>query len=189
MPLQNDPWNSLEIIKLLVGVLTPLTVAAFGWFISRRLKSLDLALWSNQKLIEKRLVVYDTIAPSLNRLLCFYSWLGEWKEISPEDVIKAKRELDKTVNIYRHLFDNNVYENYQSFIHTLFETYSGPGHDARIRSQIRGPDGDRTTHCAFTWNQAWNSKFSSDNVAEKAEVRNGYYKLMDSLRCSLGIKY
>jgi hypothetical protein len=37
MQLLNSPWNSLEIIKLFVGVLTPLIVAILGWFISRRL--------------------------------------------------------------------------------------------------------------------------------------------------------
>ncbi|BFU95668.1 MAG: hypothetical protein NTNFB02_23900 [Nitrospira sp.] len=187
MQPQSDPWNSLEVVKLLVGILTPLSVAAFGWFVSRRLKRLELAQWSNQKLIEKRLSVYDLIAPLLNKLLCFYTWVGYWKDISPGDVVKAKRELDQTINIYRHLFDEEVYTAYQSFIHVLFKTYTGPGHDARIRSLIQGPDGNRTTDCTYKWDEAWTQRFSTGDVVEKREVRAQYGQLMESLRKSLGV--
>jgi len=51
-----NPWNTLEITKLVISFLTPLTVALMGWFISRKLKRLELIQWSNQKLIEKRLI-------------------------------------------------------------------------------------------------------------------------------------
>ncbi|MGV2288813.1 hypothetical protein AAHK20_08850 [Trinickia sp. YCB016] len=182
----NGPWNSLEIAKLIVGFLTPLSVAAFGWFVSRRLKRLELAQWSNQKLIEKRLVIYDTVAPLLNQLLCFYTWVGHWKDISPEDVIKIKRELDRTFNIYRHLFDEDIYSAYQTFIHALFETFTGAGVDAKIRSHIQGYDGDRTSHCTYTWNPVWSQRFSTGNVVEKTEVRRQYLRLMNALSISLG---
>ncbi|OZB60646.1 MAG: hypothetical protein B7X39_09485 [Lysobacterales bacterium 14-68-21] len=186
MPPQ-DPWNTLEIVKLFAGVLTPLSVAALGWFISRRLKRLELVQWSNQKLIEKRLAVYDSVAPLLNKLLCFYTWVGDWKEVSPEDVVKAKRELDKSFNIYRHLFDDEVYEAYQTYIHVLFETFTGAGLDAKIRSNVNGPDGDRTSHCTYTWNSAWSGKFSEEKVVGKSEVRKHYYALMAVIRKSLGV--
>ncbi|WP_080381341.1 hypothetical protein [Burkholderia pseudomallei] len=182
----SNPWNSLEVVKLIVGILAPLSVAAFGWFISRRLKRLELVQWSNQKLIEKRLAIYDSVAPLLNQLLCFYTWVGHWKDVSPEDVIKAKRELDRTFNIYRHLFDEEIYGAYQSFIHALFETFIGAGLDAKIRSHIMGLDGDRTSHCAYTWNPAWSQKFATENVVEKKEVRNRYFRLMNALSASLG---
>jgi hypothetical protein len=185
-----DPWTSLEIAKLIVGILTPLSVAAFGWFVSRRLKQLDLVLWNNQKLIEKRLAVYDAAAPLLNKLLCFYTWVGYWKSISPEDVIAAKRELDRTLNIYRHLFDDEVYERYQAFIHTLFETYSGPGHDARIRSVIDSPDGDgnRKRDGKYGWTSTWDAHFSDPaKKASNEDVRAGYERLMNELTRSLGV--
>lgn len=182
----SSPWNSLEVVKLIVGILTPLSVSAFGWFVSRRLKRLELVQWSNQKLIEKRLAVYDSVAPLLNQLLCFYTWVGHWKDVSPEDVIKAKRELDITLNIYRHLFDEEIYRAYQSFIHVLFERFVGAGQDAKIRSHIQGFDGDRTIHCAYTWNSSWSQKFSTENVVERKEVRKQYFKLMNALSVSLG---
>lgn len=189
MQPQSDPWNSLEIVKLPVGVMTPLTVAGFGWLVSRRLKRLELIQWSNQRLIEKRLKVYDDAAPLLNKLLCFYTWVGTWKDISPADVVKAKRDLDQTINIYRHIFDENVYNDYQSYIHALFETYVSPGHDARIRSHIRGPNGDRTTDCSYKWDHSWEEKFLYQSMVPVPvpEIRKHYYQLMESLRKSLGV--
>lgn len=188
MAAPTDPWNSLEAAKLLVGVLTPLSVVFLGWYVNHRLKRLDLENWSNQKIIEKRLAIYDTVAPLLNKLLCFYTWVGNWKAITPLDVIKAKRQLDQSFNIYRHIFEDEVYEAYQAFIHTLFETYTGPGHDAKIRSQIQGADGDRTSHTTPSWDTAWAATFSESQVAPKQEVREKYYRVMNALRDSLGVR-
>jgi hypothetical protein len=183
-------WYPIELAKLIVGVLTPLSVALFGWFVSRRLKQLDLVLWSNQKLIEKRLAVFDQVAPLLNGLLCFYTWVGYWKDISPEDVVKAKRELDKTMNIYRHLFDDRIYADYQAFMQVLFETYTGPGHNARIRSQVASADGDRAHDATYEWVDAWATAFADPAaVPPRQEVSDRYRALMTSLTRSLGVAH
>lgn len=182
----NNPWNSLEIVKLALGVLTPLSVAGLGWFVARRLKRLELVQWTNQKLIEKRLALYDAVAPQLNALLCFYTWIGYWKDISPDDVIRAKRELDRTFHIYRYLFDDHVYDAYHAYIHALFEMHTGAGQDARIRSLIETADGDRTRHATYVWNPAWHARFATVNVVDRAEVRDRYTRLMEVLRVSLG---
>ncbi|WP_323120552.1 hypothetical protein [Burkholderia alba] len=186
MPLAGTPWNSLDAVRLVVDILTPLSVTALGWLISRRLKRLEFVQWTNQKLIEKRLEIYDTIAPQLNRLLCFYTWVGHWKDISPDDVVRTKRELDKTIHIYRHLFDDDVYLAYQGFIHALFETHAGAGQDAKIRSHVEGPHGDRSRHGSYAWNPAWTARFSSVDVADREDVRLRYFRIMDRLRAALG---
>ncbi len=46
-PISSDPWNSLELAKVVVGILTPLSVVLLGWMISRNLKRLDLVNWRN----------------------------------------------------------------------------------------------------------------------------------------------
>lgn len=181
-------WPTLEIAKLIVGVLTPMSVALLGWLFSRQLKRLDLSNWTNQKLIEKRLAIYDDIAPKLNQLLCFFTWVGYWKTVSPAEAIQAKRDLDRTVNIYRHVFDAEVYDAYQAYIHALFETYTGAGHDARLRALIWGPDGDRRSDCGYVWDEAWTASFTEPGrAADKPEVRTRYQALMAALTRSLGV--
>jgi hypothetical protein len=188
LPGAPDPWNSLEIAKLLVGVLTPLSVAALGFLISSRLKRLDLAQWKSQKLLEKRIAVYDQVAPQLNLLLCFYTWVGYWRSITPDSVIQAKRELDRTMNVYRYLFQDEVYMAYQAFVNVLFETYTGAGHDAKILSAIRTPDGDRISNATFAWQPEWSGRFTvGGKVATKSEVRSKYQHLMAKLTESFGV--
>lgn len=189
MPQPDTPWNAFEVTKLLISFLTPLSVAGFGWFINRRLKRLDLAQWSNQKLIEKRLVVYDQVAPLLNSLLCFYTWVGHWKDISPDDVIKTKRELDKVFNIYRHIFDEAVFDAYRNLVGILFESYVGAGKDALIRSGITSVNGDRRIHCSYKWDESWNSRFAAKDNESPLVVRENYYQLMLALRMSLGVRH
>lgn len=186
--LVSDQWNSLEVTKLVASLLTPLLIAGFGWFISRRLKRLELLQWSNQKLIEKRILLYDSVAPQLNQLFCFYTWVGHWKDISPADVMRLKRELDQCMHIYRHLFTSEVFERYGDLMDLLFETYQDAGEDAKIRSAVRGPDGDRAIHSSCEWSDAWSSMFAAKSkVAPISEIRRAYFAVMEALTKSLGV--
>ena len=181
-------WNSLEIAKLLVSILTPLSVVILGWFISRRMKRIEQFQWANQKLIEKRLLLYDQLAPQLNKLLCFYIWVGNWKDISPKDITDIKRELDKVVSIYRYLFSANFYERYRNFMDTLFIVYTGPGLDAKIRSCMKTGYGDRRTDSNYQWQHSWESRFADEKtVPDREEIKNQYDQVMNSLKNSIGL--
>ncbi len=50
-------WNSLEIIKLLVQVLTPLILLFLGVWINRVARRIEAVQWANQKVVEKRIVI------------------------------------------------------------------------------------------------------------------------------------
>ncbi len=107
--------DGIEIIKLLSSIATPVVVAFLGYKLNSRLKSIDDAQWQSRKIVEKRLELYERIAPSLNSIFCFCTWVGYWKDISPKDLIQTKRDLDKTVNIYRHLLSEEFYHKYNDF--------------------------------------------------------------------------
>jgi hypothetical protein len=61
-------WNSLEIAKLCVGLLTPFVITTFGIYTHRVTKRFEQSQWRNQELIEKRLS-NESIAPDFNGLL------------------------------------------------------------------------------------------------------------------------
>ena len=182
-----NEWNSLEATKIVATILTPISVALVGWYISRQVKKLELRQWSNQKLIEKRIAVFDELAPKLNTLLCFYTWVGHWKTTRPSDVLDIKRELDSRMHVYRHLFNEAVFDSYQRYMEQLFETYTGSGSDAKIRAHIASKDGDRTRDCSYFWEEKWNANFSAANVPEKARVRAAYSHTLAMLRSTLGV--
>ncbi|WP_243788028.1 hypothetical protein [Saccharopolyspora gloriosae] len=127
-------WNSLEIAKLLVQVTPPLTVAFIGYWLNHRLKSLEAAQWSQQKIIERRIEAYDRLTPDLNRLYCFFAYVGTWKEITPPQAIALKRSLDQVAYIQAPLFDASFLKKYNEFMDGCFATYQGWG---RTRSYER----------------------------------------------------
>lgn len=173
--------------ELVVGVATPVAVVLFGWILNRRLKQIDQAQWENRKIIEKRIALYDEIAPNLNLVYCFCAWVGYWKDITPAKMIETKRELDKIVNIYSPLIGEDFRKKYQSFIHGAFFPYQGPGKDAKILSRISGGNGDRRTDGNYDWDPAWDSLFDENGERSSTEINTRYLAVMDALRSSIGV--
>lgn len=182
-----SPSSTLEWAKICIPLVTPIAVVLVGWVINRRLKEIEQLQWSSRKLIEKRLELYDRLAPDLNKLFCFFCWRGYWKTVSPDDVIAAKRDLDKTMNINRYLLNAEVYKAYQAFIHLLFKTFSGPGHDARILADVQSPHGDRRKDARYDWDESWNGLFLKEGAAPVESIKTAYETLMASLQRCIGI--
>ncbi|TCP62193.1 hypothetical protein EV663_10236 [Rhodovulum bhavnagarense] len=178
----------MEIIKIVISLVTPITVAFVGYFLNQRLKSIDNAQWQSRKIVEKRLELYDQIAPDLNLMLCFCTWVGYWKEISPKQMLEAKRSLDKTVNIYKHLLSDEFYILYGDFIHTIFQTYTGHGKDALIKSEVANSWGDRTKHANYEWEEGYNRLFTDVDLPNRREVFEKYDRTMNALRDCIGIE-
>jgi hypothetical protein len=104
----SEPWNSLEIAKLAVSVLTPLIVLCIGIWVNRLIQRMQSLKWANQKIIEKRIAVYDELVPLLNDIYCYYEFVGNWKELTPIQILELKRKLDKKVYIYAPCFLSNL---------------------------------------------------------------------------------
>ncbi len=162
-------------------------MAFLGYKLNSRLKSIDDAQWQSRKIVEKRLELYERIAPSLNSIFCFCTWVGYWKDISPKDLIQTKRDLDKTVNIYRHLLSEEFYHKYNDFINLIFLTYTGFGKDALIKASISGPDGDRRTHSNYTWQDGFAKLFSTLDNPTKPQIQKSYQDTMAELRKCIGL--
>lgn len=185
----SSDWSiAFEVIRVIIAASGPAVVAYVGLVLNRRLKSIDQAQWQNRKIIELRLDVYKDVSPKLNSLYCYCRWIGDWKETSPPEIVRMKRQTDKTVNVYRHLFDDRLYEAYNAFIHTVFQTYNDPGEDAKIRCQIVGKLGDRRAHYTGDWKPGWDEMFAIGNVAPEGDVEAAYGRLMAAFRASIGLR-
>jgi hypothetical protein len=180
-------WSSLEIAKLIVSGLVPLTVALLGIWVGRLAKRLEDVQWRNQKLIEKRILIVDKIAPDLNDLFCYYAWVGRWKEQSPADVIERKRRLDHTVHINRPFLTTTCMEAYSTFMDQLFVTYAAPGQDARLRTTLTSNYGDRVKDYCGRWEPSWNARFTG-GFASRADLDALYHNLMNQLADQLGVE-
>jgi hypothetical protein len=133
-------WNSLEIVKLLVAGLVPLTVVGLGVWVTKLTNRLESAQWINQKLVEKRIKLVDDLALDLNDLYCYFLFIGVWKALSPVDVIDRKRRLDRIVYVNRPFLGETCSTTYDAFIKLLFKTFRDPGQDAGLRTTLVSAD-------------------------------------------------
>jgi hypothetical protein len=182
-------WSSLEIAKLLVAGLTPLFILVLGIWVNRIAKRVEAAQWANQKLIEKRIAIYDQLAPQLNDLYCYYMCVGNWKELIPTNVVDIKRKLDKTVYVYSYLFSPQFRELYNELIGLCFTTFTGQGHNAKLRTPIDHPaGGDRRKSSSIPWQSEWDELFSNEKeCAPLTEIQTAYLNLMSCFSEELGV--
>ena len=138
-----DSWSSVQIATVAVGALTPLTVAGLGVLLARASRRLEQVQWANQTVVTRRLELFADIAPGLNKLLCFATFVGSWKELEPAAVIALKRRLDETMYANRVLFSEELFEAYRHFMGTLFAMWTSTDADAPcvLRSSRSGGAG------------------------------------------------
>jgi hypothetical protein len=175
-------WNSLEVTKLAIGLLTPAAVAGLGFYLQRASERLHNKQIANQKIVEKRLAIYDEIAPMLNDLLCYFTYVGRWREMDPPEVIKLKRELDKKLHLAAPLFPASWAEHARAFTHACFKTFGREwGQNAQLRTQWKNRSGVHTN----PWQQEWEVCFC-DELASPPEVQQLYQNVVAEFSRSFG---
>jgi len=176
---------TIEIAKLALQAATPIVVGYIGWKVSKRLKDIEQLQWGNRKLTEKRIQIYEKVSPLLNRLFCYFVYVGDWQKHSPADVVATKRELDHEIHVNRYLLDPEVFEAYEAFIGALFELYTGAGKDAKLKSLIVSSNGDRRKSLAFAWEDSFDQHFSDHEIASKTVVFELYDAVMRAQRSGI----
>jgi hypothetical protein len=178
-----------DIIKLVIETMTPIIVLIFGIKINKILKKQESVFWTNQKILEKRLEIYDKVIFKLNDIYCFHCYIGNWKELNPFDIIEHKRNLDKIMNSYAPLFINGLLNNYDIFMEECYTTFSGWGNDPKIKSLYI----QRENHNK-KWEKTWKEMFDYENIKtdkdEKQSINNKkekYKILMESFKENLDI--
>jgi hypothetical protein len=101
-------WTSLEIATVAVDALTPIAVAGLGVVFARTSRRLEQVQWANQTLVTRRMDIFSQLAPGLNQLLCFATFVGGWKEIQPRQAIAIKRRLDEIMYANKVLFSDEL---------------------------------------------------------------------------------
>jgi hypothetical protein len=183
-----SPWNSMQIATLVVGALTPLTVAGLGYYIARAGQRIEQVQWANQTVVTRRLEIFSQVAPWLNQLLCFATFVGRWKEIQPAEAISLKRNLDEAMYANRVLFSDELFKAYQDFIAALFAMYATPGVDAHLRAPIDSQWGDRRKLLWWT-EEEMPSLFSPDKGGSMDEIQQAYDRLSVRFRADLYVTH
>src|SRR5262245_26093560 len=133
--MQNDPtW--MEFARLGVAALTPIMTLVVGILVVHLGTKLDATKQLHAELLRKRLTLFEDIAPKLNDMHCFFLAVGHWAELTPEEVIRRKRAIDRAIQINRYLFRSDFWEAYQRFEQAHFEMFAAVGQPARLRMDM-----------------------------------------------------
>jgi len=178
--LADQIWESLKIVIILIAALAPLVIAFLAIRFNRIKKRLVKQYETNQITLEKRIEIYDRIGPKLNDILSFFCYTGNWKELSPVDIMELKRELDKDINTNTPLFSDDLSKSYNSFMQLCFVAFTGWEHNEKIKSnyalrQEHNPE----------WSDAWIPFFDTNNVVEGIKIKERYDDLMVAFKKEL----
>ena len=176
-------WNSLEVAKLAASILTPITIVVLGIYVHRVTKRFEDFQWKSQKLIEKRIAIYDNLAPLFNDLLCYFTYVGCWKELRPTDIISLKRKLDRQIYLAAPLFTASFFQACHDFQTLCFQTYAGWGTDARLRTKY-----GRRKEAQPEWHDDWERYYcDSQDVTDPRQIQEAYAKVMNEFATSIGV--
>lgn len=177
-------WTSLETVKLLVSALTPLAVLGLGWLVSRSAKRIEDRQWVDRKVIERRLVLFDDMAPGLNDLVCFFRAVGNFRKTTPPDAVDLKRVLDQQFHTTKYLMSPGWRNAYEHFINGCFQTYTRAGADAAIRADVEHQKRER----GGSWVEGWADCFvAKGETTPVKEVARRYEVLMENFAVELGV--
>jgi hypothetical protein len=178
-------WTSLEIAKLGVAALVPVAVAALGWAIARAASRLEHAQWTQRRLIDLRLDVYQEMARPLNDLLCFFRTVGNFQEITPPEALKRKRTLDKAFYVNRYLMSEEWERSYRAFIDACFLTYRAAAKPAQLRASRTKQRAEREK-----WQQEWDDLLiaEGDTPIGLSELSGRYEALMTAFSHDIGVR-
>jgi hypothetical protein len=169
----SQEWT--DVVQAIGAVLVPITVAALVYTLTRSQSR-------SEELVRARLEYYKLLAPDLNHLMCYITFIGGWRDDSPEDIVALKRRLDANFFCAAPLFSESVLSAYAALMELSFSTFGPWGVDARIKSNAyrrrqswRGVDGN-------AWQSQWDNYFTlQDTEMISAESLMDYRKTYDAL--------
>lgn len=175
-------WTWLELAKLITGALTPAALAVFGIYVHRVTKRFENLQWRSQKLVEKRLAIYDDLAPHFNDLMCYFTYVGCWKELDPPAVVALKRTMDKKIHLAAPLFSETFFTSCMNFQSLCFETYTGWGRDTLLRTKCERRQQARS----HDWKNEWNECFG-ETPCDPKSVQSAYGEIIKNFSADIGV--
>ncbi len=152
----------MELAKLIVSFLTPLTIAVVGFLVQRTLAEQSRTWKIEDRLADKRVEIYEKIGLDLNRIYCYVMDVGDFKDETPDGIMTAKRSVDRNMFVYQAIWPEETFRCFKEYMGVAFAHYEGElGEDAKIRARL--PE----KKAAFKnkgkqWSTNWDERFTGE---------------------------
>ncbi|MCG8053725.1 MAG: hypothetical protein JAZ15_21245, partial [Candidatus Thiodiazotropha endolucinida] len=168
-----SPWNSLEVVKLVVSAMIPALILYFGSEIrsdlaqqqaeqSAQAASIQRTHVALERVTKWRFGKFEELSGLVNDMFVYYIHVGKWKIFTPLDIVERKREVDKIIYATGPIFSEEMIEKYHSLISEMFQHYQGWGEDAALRTSIEHRK-DAARKAEIEWKENWNDRFTGED--------------------------
>lgn len=147
--------SKFNIWELIVGALVPLSVVVVGLFVNRGIKKLESELQRSQSLITKRVEIFENLRAPLNRIFCACYYVGDWRKVTPPEVLAAKRTCDEIFFSHIAFWSQEVALQYRAFNDVCFAAFRGKGLHAVLLADVE----NYVQAFGDTWNDSWRANF------------------------------
>ena len=86
-------------------------------------------------LIEAKIHHYEKISPLLNKIFRYRQMVGDYRDITPEEILATKRAVDEEFHIHIYIWSYEFCDAFHNFIDASFKPYEHPR--ALIRAEAR----------------------------------------------------
>lgn len=176
------PWRMAapmwtDVVQAISAVSVPIVIAILAYILTRTQSR-------NDELLKVRLDYYKALTPDLNRLMCYMTFIGTWRDQSPPEVVGIKRRLDETFFCAAPLFSPDVLKAYIALMDKSFSTFGNWGTDARICSSAYRRR--QSWQANSPWKREWDHYFILDDGSViAAEDLRRYRETYDALVAAL----
>ncbi len=166
-----------DVVTAIGSILTPGVVVVLAVIFSR-------IQTRNDELLKARIQYYKELAPDLNVLMCYMTFIGRWRDMSPEEAVETKRRLDSKFFCASPLFSDSVREAYTNMMDMYFLTFNDWGDDAKILSS--GFRRRQAWRHEIPWRSSWDGMFTKEDTdvisaQELWDLRGRYDRLIASI--------
>ena len=167
----------IELWKLLLSTLPPLVLIALTWVVNDAIQERGAALDREKQILAEKQKNYAEMGRRLNIIFVYVTDVGDFRAYKPPQIVDLKRELDRQFFSYRPYWSEETEKHYNDFMRAAFETYTGSGKPAKIRS-FRGEKVAAYKVDDISWDPSWDSYFTEERVPD---IASHYYKVVSSM--------
>jgi hypothetical protein len=184
-------WNSLEVVKLIISLSVPILLFVITKQTNDRLKDIEAKehetllvnqslLENNKRIYEHRYLLYQEVSLKLNHILCYFNYVGRWKELSPIQIIEDKRFCDERIYSNAILFSHEFVLEYRNFIRTAFKEFSGEGFDAKLKTDLNAHKINFPDKALWSKNN-WDKYFMAPNEYNEIDIQRSVFNKYNDL--------